>query len=162
MYAVLKCFCVSNSLWPRGLQPTRLFCPRDLSGKNTGMVAMPSSRESFPLRAGIHVSCISLSRSHGGSPYTYTCTHRHLSLLKIFLFQELTDISYPRSSLFQTCPMLPKLSTTHLSLFYFSFKGAASTWIVTVQKYEFSVARTPNFSEKLRFQIYRWNHSFLK
>ena len=108
------------------------------------------------------MSPASLYHRRGGSPYTYTCTHRHLSLLKIFLFQELTDISYQRSSLFQTCPMLPILSTTHLSLFYFSFKGAASTWIVTVQKYEFSVARTPNFSEKLRFQIYRWNHSFLK
>ena len=28
---------MANSLWPHGLQPTRLFCPWDLPGKNTGM-----------------------------------------------------------------------------------------------------------------------------
>ena len=26
-----------NSLWPHGLQPTRLFCPWDFPGKNTGV-----------------------------------------------------------------------------------------------------------------------------
>ena len=28
---------VSDSLWPRGLQPTRLLCPWDSPGKNTGV-----------------------------------------------------------------------------------------------------------------------------
>ena len=28
---------LSNSLWPYGLQPTRLLCPWDSPGKNTGM-----------------------------------------------------------------------------------------------------------------------------
>ena len=28
---------VSNSLWPHGLEPTRLLCPRDSPGKNTGV-----------------------------------------------------------------------------------------------------------------------------
>ena len=34
-------------LRPHGLQPTRLLCPWDFSGKNTGMVAISFSRESF-------------------------------------------------------------------------------------------------------------------
>ena len=28
---------MSNSVWPHGLQPTRLLCPRDSPGKNTGV-----------------------------------------------------------------------------------------------------------------------------
>ena len=28
---------MSNSLWPHGLQPTRLFCPWDFPGRNTGV-----------------------------------------------------------------------------------------------------------------------------
>ena len=28
---------VSDSLWPHGLQPARLLCPWDSSGKNTGV-----------------------------------------------------------------------------------------------------------------------------
>ena len=31
------CFVASESLCPQGLQPTRLFCPRDSPGKNTGV-----------------------------------------------------------------------------------------------------------------------------
>ena len=31
------CLVVSNSLWPYGLQPTRLLCPWDSPGKNTGV-----------------------------------------------------------------------------------------------------------------------------
>ena len=31
------CSVMSYSLWPRGLQPTRLLCPWDSSGKNTGV-----------------------------------------------------------------------------------------------------------------------------
>ena len=33
---------VSNSLQPHGLQPTRLLCPCDSPGKNTGWVAISS------------------------------------------------------------------------------------------------------------------------
>ena len=31
------CSVMSNSLWPHGLQPTRLICPWDFSGKSTGV-----------------------------------------------------------------------------------------------------------------------------
>ena len=49
---------VSNSLWPHGLYPARLFCPWDSAGKNTGLVAMPfSTAYSWP-RDRIRVSCI--------------------------------------------------------------------------------------------------------
>ena len=34
---VLSCSVVSDFVRPRGLQPTRLFCPCDSPGKNTGM-----------------------------------------------------------------------------------------------------------------------------
>ena len=34
---VLGCSVVSDSLWPRGLQPARLLCPWDSPGKNTGV-----------------------------------------------------------------------------------------------------------------------------
>ena len=37
MCAVLRCSVVSNSLWPHGLLPTRLLCPWNFPGKNTGM-----------------------------------------------------------------------------------------------------------------------------
>ena len=47
---------VSNSLWPRGLQPTRLLCPWDSLGKNTG-VAVPFFRRSSLSRDLTQVSC---------------------------------------------------------------------------------------------------------
>ena len=37
LYAVLSCSVVSHSLRPFAFQPTRLHCPRDFSGKNTGV-----------------------------------------------------------------------------------------------------------------------------
>ena len=54
-----ECMCVcvcaqslshSDSLQPHGLQPTRLLCPWDFPGKNTGWVPKPSSRASFQPR----------------------------------------------------------------------------------------------------------------
>ena len=35
------CSVVSDSLWPRGLQPTRILCPWDSPGKNTGVNRLP-------------------------------------------------------------------------------------------------------------------------
>ena len=37
MPLLFSCLVVSNSLQPHGLSPTRLLCPWDFSGKNTGM-----------------------------------------------------------------------------------------------------------------------------
>ena len=36
-YSCLVASFMSDSLWPHGLQPTRLLCPWDFSGKNIGM-----------------------------------------------------------------------------------------------------------------------------
>ena len=47
------------TLRPYGLKPARLLCPWDSPGKNTGVVAMPSSRESSQLRDGTCISCVS-------------------------------------------------------------------------------------------------------
>ena len=40
VWIIFTCVChsvVSNSSWPHGLQPTRLLCPWDYPGKNTGV-----------------------------------------------------------------------------------------------------------------------------
>ena len=51
---------VSNYVWPYGLWPTRLLCPWDSPGKNTGVVAITYSRESSQPRdrTWVSVSCI--------------------------------------------------------------------------------------------------------
>ena len=37
---------MSHSLWPHGLWPTRLHCPWNSPGKNTGVISIPFSRGS--------------------------------------------------------------------------------------------------------------------
>ena len=37
IFDLCVCSVVSDSLWPHGLKPTRLFCPQDSPGKNTGV-----------------------------------------------------------------------------------------------------------------------------
>ena len=37
IYYILICQVVDNSLWPRGLNPTRVLCPWNFPGKNTGV-----------------------------------------------------------------------------------------------------------------------------
>ena len=49
---------LSDSLWPHGLQPTRLLCPCDSPGKNTGVVVIPLSRESSQTKDRTWVSHI--------------------------------------------------------------------------------------------------------
>ena len=49
-----------NSFWPHGLWPTKFLCPWGFSGKNTGWVAMPSSRgSSQPRNLCIEFFCFS-------------------------------------------------------------------------------------------------------
>ena len=50
---------VSDSLWLYGLWPTRLLCPWDSPGKNTGVGCHASSRGSSWTRDWTRVSCIS-------------------------------------------------------------------------------------------------------
>ena len=44
------CLVVSNSLWPHGLQHTRLLCPWNFPGKNTRVVSISYFRGSFQPR----------------------------------------------------------------------------------------------------------------
>ena len=70
--AVLICPVVSNSLRPRGLWPTRLLCPWDSPGKNTGVGCHALLQGIFPaqgLNPGLpHCRQILYRLSHQGSP----------------------------------------------------------------------------------------------
>ena len=53
----VSCSFMSNSLRPHGLQPTRLLCPWDFPGKDTGVVCHFLLQGSFWLRYQAQVSC---------------------------------------------------------------------------------------------------------
>ena len=69
---VCSCSVVSDSLWPLGLKPTRLLCPRDSSGKNTGVGCHAHLQVIFPTRGLnpdlLHCRRILFCLSHQGSP----------------------------------------------------------------------------------------------
>ena len=46
--ACYMCLILSNSLWPRGLQPARLLCPWNFPGKNTGVGYHALLQKIFP------------------------------------------------------------------------------------------------------------------
>ena len=55
---VPRCLVVSDSLWPHGLQPARLICPQDSTGKNTlEWVAISFCRGSSRPRDQTPISC---------------------------------------------------------------------------------------------------------
>ena len=67
---------VSDSSWPHGLQPTRLLCPWDSPGKNTGVGCHFLLQGIFPTKGLnlypmhlLHRQADSLPLSHLGSPY---------------------------------------------------------------------------------------------
>ena len=53
---VLSCSVVSDSLRPHGLYPTRLLCPWDSPGKNTGEGCHPFLQGIFPTQGSKHSS----------------------------------------------------------------------------------------------------------
>ena len=63
---------VSDSLWPHGLLPARLFCPWDFPGKNTGVGCHFLPQGIFPTPESnsslLHSQVDSLPPSHLGSP----------------------------------------------------------------------------------------------
>ena len=72
---MLSCSVMSNSLWPHGLWPARLFCPWDSPGKNTGVGSHFLLQGIFPTKGLIlglqHLlrwQVESLPLSHLGSP----------------------------------------------------------------------------------------------
>ena len=67
---VLSCLVMSNSLQPLGLQPTRLLCPWDFSGKNIGVGFISFSRGPSKPRDWTHISLLQMDSSplkHWGS-----------------------------------------------------------------------------------------------
>ena len=68
---LLSCVC----LWPHGLQPTRLFCPWDFPGKNTGVGYHFLLQRIFPTQGSnshlLHWQVSSLSLSYQGSLYFF-------------------------------------------------------------------------------------------
>ena len=67
--------------WPHGLQPTRLLCPWDFPGKNTGVGCHFLSRGIFPTQGSnpflLHWQADSIILSHLESPYSRTLLFIH-------------------------------------------------------------------------------------
>ena len=55
-YVCISCLVMSSSLWLHGLQTTRLLCPWNFPGKNTGTGCMPFSRWSSQPRGRTQIS----------------------------------------------------------------------------------------------------------
>ena len=68
----VSCSVVSDSLWPHGLQPSKLFCPWDFPGKNTGVGCHFLLQGIFPTHGSnlgpVHYRQILYQLSHQGSP----------------------------------------------------------------------------------------------
>ena len=64
--AQVSCSVVSDSLRPHGLEPTRLLCPWDSPGKNTGVVCYFLLQGIFPTR-GLNPHLLGLLRWPAGS-----------------------------------------------------------------------------------------------
>ena len=64
---------VSDSLWPRGLQPARLLCPWDPPGKNAGAGSRALFQGIFPTQGSsphlLYYREILYRLNHQGSPF---------------------------------------------------------------------------------------------
>lgn len=88
--------------------------------------------------------------------YIYTFIYVYMvfiTLLKTFFLQEVTDISYPRSSQVLTCSKLPVPCPTSQRESYSAFKGAAINQFAALQKYEASLQELLTFQGKPKFQF---------
>ena len=72
---VLSHSVISDSLWPRGRQPSRLLCPRDFPGKNTEAGCHFLLQGIFPTKGSnthlLHWQADFLPLSHWGSPFSF-------------------------------------------------------------------------------------------
>ena len=80
----MLCSVRSNSWRPPGLEPTRLLCPLDFPGKNTGLVCHFLFQQIFPTQGSnphlLHWQVDSLPLSHQGSPQTQPSLYPNLRL----------------------------------------------------------------------------------
>ena len=72
----VSCSVLSDSLWPHGLWPARLLCPRDSPGKNTGVVCHSLLQRSCWPRDRTHLSCTA------GRFFTSWATREALQVLR--------------------------------------------------------------------------------
>ena len=89
----LSCSVMSDSLQPYGLQPIRLLCPWDSPSKNTGGVAMPSSRGPSQSRDHTCIFYVSPALQAGSLPLAPPGKpHRHLpciiSIIQLWSFYQ--------------------------------------------------------------------------
>ena len=62
----VSCPVMSNSLWPHGLEPTRLLCPWDSSGRNIGVGCHFLLQMIFPTQGWMHA--VAVAKSHQSCP----------------------------------------------------------------------------------------------
>ena len=112
---------VSDSLRPRGLQPTRLLCPWDFPGKNTA-VGCHFLFQGIFLTQGwsprlLHWQVDSLPLSHKGSPLLPVQTETQA--FGILLTVGVDEQALEKGSVFRTCWVLPRHFHFQLSGCYF-------------------------------------------
>ena len=93
---MLSSLVVSNPLWPHVLQPTRLLCPWDFPGKNTGVGCHSFSRGSSWPRDWTLVSCIGrqvLYHCHLGSPRAGQGSQPNRGFLTPYLSLDQSDVN---------------------------------------------------------------------
>ena len=82
---MLGCSDTLDSWWPCGLLPTRLLCPWNFPGENTGVGCHFLLQGIFPIRDQIHVSCASciagrfFTTGHLGSPRVFYSLYSFLA-----------------------------------------------------------------------------------
>ena len=100
---------VSESLQPHRLQPARLLCPWDAPGKNTGLVALPSSRG------------FSQPRDRTSSPYLLYCRQIFYPLSHLgSLFSHFYSIFLMFFPLIKMLSFLRSIFTYHILLWFSS------------------------------------------
>ena len=111
-YAVCSAASVmSGSLQPRGPYPTRLLCPWDFSGRDTGLVAISFSRGSSQPRDRTRVSYISCTADR-----FFTAKPPGIALCKYFLFLQVAALFHDRAMPF-TCNFPSYLQHFHVGIF---------------------------------------------
>ena len=105
---VLSRSVVFDSLWPHGLQPTRLLCPMEFSGKNTGVGSHSLLREIFPTQG-----------SNPGLLYCrwilYHVSHQGLCAFNLHKSQKIVHVAKTVNSVTGMAALYAKLTLTLLT-----------------------------------------------
>ena len=108
----IRCSVMSNSLWPHGLWPTRLLCPWNSPGKNTGVGSHSLLQGIFPtqrLNPGLpHCRQVPYCLSHQGSPSDTISSVRLLSCPTLCDPMDCSTLGFPVHH------QPPELAQTHI------------------------------------------------